>query len=248
MKALPDPKRAAHPPSAETKETSRRKLPRTGPSRRQRQIYIEAARLFVEKGFGSTSMSDLAEAVQLTKAGLYHSISSKEDLLFTIIQYGMDAFDEQVLNPAIEIADPFSRLKVALRLHVLNVTRVQDPSGDAGNPLTLVVDQVHALSPDRRRIIAERKYRYVAFMRDTLNELRAQERLADGVDTTVAALTLSAMVLGIAKWRRPDGRLSVSEISEQIVAMAVSSVMRADLSEAPARVVATLRDAQPDPE
>lgn len=232
MKSPPGPKRAARSPIVESEGARRRRASRAEPSRRQRQIYIEAARLFVEKGFGSTSMSDLAEAVQLTKAGLYHSISSKEDLLFTIIQYGMDAFEEQVLNPAMEIAEPFSRLEVALRLHVLNVTRVQDPSGDTGNPLTTVTDQVYGLSPERRRIVAERKYRYIAFLRDTLNELRAQGRLIEGVDTTVAALTLSAMVLGIAKWRRPDGRLSVTEISEQVAGMAISSIIKPESMEA----------------
>jgi len=227
---MKSPAKSKRPPVSEEAPAARKGGERASPSRRQRQIYVEAARLFVEKGFGSTSMSDLAEAVKLTKAGLYHSISSKEDLLFTVIQFGMDDFDDQVLNPAMEIADAYSRLKVALRLHVLNVTRVQDPAGQAGNPVTIVVDQVYGLSPERQRIVARRKYRYIAFLRDTLEQLRKEGRLIDGVDTTVAALSLSALILGIAKWRRPEGRLTVSEISEQVVAMALNSVIRPEVS------------------
>ncbi|MDZ4761886.1 MAG: TetR/AcrR family transcriptional regulator [Alphaproteobacteria bacterium] len=208
---------------------SKKVAERGTPSRRQKQIYVEAARLFMEKGFGSTSMSDLAEAVKLTKAGLYHSISSKEDLLFTVIQFGMDDFDDQVLNPALEIADPCSRLQMALALHVLNVTRVGDPAGNAGNPVTTIVDQVQGLSPARQRIVARRKYQYIVFLRDTLDELRKQGRLLDNLDTTVAALSLSAMVLGIAKWRRPGGRLAVAQISEQVVGMALHSVLKPEV-------------------
>ena len=36
----------------------------------------------VEKGYGGTSISDIAKAVGMTKAGLYHHITSKQDILF----------------------------------------------------------------------------------------------------------------------------------------------------------------------
>ncbi len=49
------------------------------------QIYEAAASLFCEQGFGQSSMSDVAAAVDMTKAGVYHHISSKDDLLFGIM-------------------------------------------------------------------------------------------------------------------------------------------------------------------
>ncbi|MFN0120249.1 MAG: helix-turn-helix domain-containing protein, partial [Blastocatellia bacterium] len=39
---------------------------------RLNQIYFAAARLFCENGFDATSMSDIADAVGITKAGIYH--------------------------------------------------------------------------------------------------------------------------------------------------------------------------------
>ena len=44
---------------------------------RQTQILETAARLFCEKGFDMASMGDIADAMRLTKAGLYHHIRSK---------------------------------------------------------------------------------------------------------------------------------------------------------------------------
>lgn len=192
-------------------------------TRKRREIYLQAARLFVTKGFAATSMSDLAEAVQLTKAGLYHSITSKEDLLFTLITNAMDDFDRQVLHPAMEVSDPLSRLKIALRLHIANVTRVDE---EGGNPMTSVADQVSGLSPERRRIIAKRKRRYVDFLSNTLDELAAQGRVCDGLDSRVAALSLTMMILGINAWRRPGGRLTKEEVGDRVHAMALQSVLK----------------------
>ena len=192
-------------------------------TRKRREIYLQAARLFVTKGFAATSMSDLAEAVQLTKAGLYHSITSKEDLLFTLITNAMDDFDRQVLHPAMEVSDPLSRLKIALRLHIANVTRVEE---EGGNPMTSVADQVSGLSPERRRIIAKRKRRYVDFLSKTLDELAAQGRVCDGLDSRVAALSLTMMILGINAWRRPGGRLTKEEVGDHVHAMALQSVLK----------------------
>lgn len=40
-------------------------------------IYTKAAEIFHEQGFDATSMSSIAAAVDLTKAGLYYYIESK---------------------------------------------------------------------------------------------------------------------------------------------------------------------------
>ena len=54
------------------------------------KLYEIAAEVFHRKGYDNTSMSDIAEAVGLTKAGLYHHVTSKESLLSTILDDGMD--------------------------------------------------------------------------------------------------------------------------------------------------------------
>jgi AcrR family transcriptional regulator len=52
-----------------------------GKSRNRRDTILdEATRLFAERGFEGTSMSDLAEQVGLRKASLFHHFASKEEL------------------------------------------------------------------------------------------------------------------------------------------------------------------------
>ena len=45
-------------------------------------------------------MSSIASAVDLTKAGLYYYIESKEDLLYAIINFAMERLEATVIEPS----------------------------------------------------------------------------------------------------------------------------------------------------
>ena len=64
-------------------------------------------RLFRDRGFDATSVSDVARALGLTKAGLYHHFDSKEALLFEIMTFGLDRVRDEVIVPV--RGDPRSR-------------------------------------------------------------------------------------------------------------------------------------------
>ena len=49
---------------------------------RRHELTREAARLFAEKGYHGTSIGDLAQALGVQKASVYHHIESKQDLLW----------------------------------------------------------------------------------------------------------------------------------------------------------------------
>lgn len=191
---------------------------------RREQILIAASRLFVKRGFAATSMQDIADAVNITKAGLYHFVDSKEDLLYEIMIVGMDVLLEDVVTPAMRIEDPLERLKLILRNHMLNVSRIESANG---NTVTIVVDDVAELRPERREVVDRRKREYFEFVRQTLRDLQARGQLAD-VNTSVAAFSLLGMVLWTARWRRPDGALSLDEIVNNIITVGLHGVLKID--------------------
>jgi AcrR family transcriptional regulator len=209
-------------PDRGTGEPARRPV-RPPLGEREGQIYVAASRLFIQKGFAGTSMSDIAEAVKITKAGLYHFVDSKEELLFTISQFGMDRLDEQVIAPAAAIADPLERLEAILKAHVQNAGRA---SREDGNPLTIVVDEPGGLTPEHRKVIEGRKRAYLDLLRGTLGELEVQGRLTEGVDVTAAAFAAIGAIMWIGRWWRPDGRLSLEETAEQVAAVLLNGVLR----------------------
>ena len=105
---------------------------------------MTAARTFVERGFDATSVSDIAAALGVTKAGLYHHINSKEDLLFDIVSLGMDWLDEDVIKPVQGISDPEDRLREILVRHAV-LTACNE------GWITILLDEIHALRPAQRR-------------------------------------------------------------------------------------------------
>ena len=54
---------------------------------RRNQIFRGAAKLFLKKGYGGTSMQELAQYLGMSKMGLYHYIGTKEDIIHLILEY-----------------------------------------------------------------------------------------------------------------------------------------------------------------
>jgi AcrR family transcriptional regulator len=57
-----------------------------------------AAQSFRTRGFDATSVSDIARALGLTTAGLYHYFESKEALLFEIRTFGLECVRDEVVG------------------------------------------------------------------------------------------------------------------------------------------------------
>src|SRR5437762_9538872 len=87
------------------------------PQRRRIEICRTAAQIFRQRGFDATSVSDIAQALGLTKAGLYHYFESKEALLFEIMTFGLDRVRDEVIEPVRAIRDPEERLRQLIVRH-----------------------------------------------------------------------------------------------------------------------------------
>jgi len=72
-------------------------------AQRQREIVAEASRLFLEKGFQSTTMRELARTLDLDVGSLYRYFPSKGSLFATMAQEANEAI-AQSLSAAIEQA------------------------------------------------------------------------------------------------------------------------------------------------
>jgi hypothetical protein len=63
-------------------------------------------------------------------------------------------------------------------------------------------------------------------IRGALEELKAEGRLAEGLDPTVSAFSIIGMVMWTNRWRRPGGRLSAAAVADGIVALALHGVLK----------------------
>jgi AcrR family transcriptional regulator len=184
------------------------------------EVYRTAAQIILRKGYDATSINDIANALGMTKAGLYHYINGKKELLFDIMNFGLDELDEEVARPAHSIPDARERLRCIIASHAQLVTRGQ-------GAITILVDEITALTPAQNRMITRRKREYFNRLRDVLNELKEAGKLHD-VDTTVATFSLLGMINWLSRWFRQDGDLTQEQVAEQIATIALHGLMRAE--------------------
>src|SRR5262245_46879734 len=187
------------------------------PPSRRAEICRTAAQLFRDRGFDATSVSDVARALGMTKAGLYHYFESKEALLFEIMSYGLDRVRDEVVVPIRAIRDPEERLHQIVIRHASIATQGR-------GAVTHLNDEIRALPPASRRQLEERMRKYVEIVRDTLAELKASGRLRD-VDPTVAAYSLIGMILWLPRWFRQDGRLTQQQVAKEMAKLVLSGLL-----------------------
>lgn len=196
-------------------------MPKNGTQKslyRAQEIYLLAAQLFVEKGVGSTSLSDIAKALNITKAGLYYYFESKQDLLYRIVELGLDNVKDEVLDPARAISDAEKRLKFI----ILNHARL---AAEGNHAVIIVSHEMDQLSFTQREAILRRRREYFEFVRDTLVELQNDGKLHD-IDLTTATFTLFGMILWLSRWYRPGGKLSVEKVCADVCEMALKGLLR----------------------
>jgi AcrR family transcriptional regulator len=190
-------------------------------------IYRTAARMIYEQGFDATSMSQIADAVQLTKPGLYYYVKGKKELLFAIMGFAMDRLESEVVRPAEAIADPAERLRAIVAEHARLLTHEM-------GTLAILIDEVDGLSEVYREQIIARKRRYLNFVRATLDELREAGRLQP-VDTTVAAFSMLGMVMWISRWYDGEGPLTGEDVVRDVTTIALGGLLRESALAEPGR-------------
>ncbi|HEX8751992.1 MAG TPA: TetR/AcrR family transcriptional regulator, partial [Solirubrobacterales bacterium] len=197
-----------------SKERSTRAAPPTRPAlreryeRKRREVIDTAARLFAERGFQETSMSDLTEATGLAAGGLYHYIAGKEELLFSICDELLDPLLARAREIVAAEAPPAEQLRALLHAWLEHIARHRDH-------MLVFAQERHVIErePQWRRVRRQRK----AFEQLLDDVLARGER--DGSmsfeDRGFTLLALLGMVNYTPQWLNPRGRLSPAEIADR---------------------------------
>ena len=185
---------------------------------RRADICRAAARIFRDRGFDATAVSDIARTVRMTKAGLYHYFPSKEAMLFEIMTFGLERMEHEVIRPAASVRDPETRLRQLLTEHARIITRAE-------GAVAQLFHERRAPPSSMRKVITEQERRYFHLVRDTLKEIKSAGRLRD-VEISLAALSLIGMVQWLPHWFRPSGRLTNDQAAREIADLALASVLK----------------------
>jgi TetR/AcrR family transcriptional regulator, cholesterol catabolism regulator len=175
--------------------------------RRRREVIATAARVFAERGYQATSMSDLTEATGLAAGGLYHYIDGKDDLLFSICDELLDPLLARAREIAAADAPPERQLRDLLRAWLAHIAGHRDH-------MLVFAQERHVIErePQWRRVRGQRKA-FEQLLDDVLARGEREGTMVFG-DRGFALLALLGMVNYTPQWLRPRGRLSPEQIAD----------------------------------
>jgi AcrR family transcriptional regulator len=116
------------------------------------RILMTAMELFWEKGYNSTSVSDILSRSQIHSGSLYHFFPGKQDVLVGVLEFYRDGIEDNLLAPAWEgVEDPIERI-----FALLGGYRMQLVLTDCtyGCPIGNLALEIHEPDPKVRELLA----------------------------------------------------------------------------------------------
>lgn len=167
-------------------------------------IRREAARSFAERGYEATSLRQVAADVGIKVGSLYNHITSKEDLLFSVMGGTMDELSadlERALEGKVGALDQLvAFLGCHIRFHAEHAQQVF-----IGNT------ELRALSAEARQSIAEKRRKYRQHLESLIVEVQ-QTGVPDPLNPRLHTFSVVAIGTHVASWYRPDGGFELDEI------------------------------------
>lgn len=115
------------------------------------RILMTAMELFWEKGYGSTSVSDILSRSQVHSGSLYHFFPGKQDVLIGVLEAYRDGIEEWLLKPNWEgVDDPIDRIFALLagyRTHLVMTDCTY------GCPIGSIALELHEPDPQVRELL-----------------------------------------------------------------------------------------------
>ena len=183
---------------------------------RRRAIEDVASDLFRSRGYAATSVRDIARALSMQGPSLYAHVTSKEDVLWAIVDRAAGRF-EAAADLALERSrerrpgDPEEALAALIRAHVGVVT------SDVGEA-SVFVHEWRSLGAERRAAVLARRDAY---------EARFRRLIAEGIalgafgitDPAIAATVILSALNAVATWYDPSGRLTPDRVADHLVGL-----------------------------
>lgn len=182
---------------------------------RRREIEDAASALFRERGYAATSVRDIARAVDIQGASLYAHVTSKQDVLWSIVDTTAARFEAAAEARAAD-ADPRAALAALVRGH-LGVLF------DDLERASVFINEWRALQGPGRAAIGARRDAYERRFREVI-AAGTDARVFAPADPAAAAAFILTALNGVVDWFRADGPLDRTALADAYTALALRAV------------------------
>ncbi len=181
-------------------------------------ILEAAAQVFRQKGFHGASMANIAEAVNLQKASLYHHVSSKQEILLELLDRALELLLERISPIATQSIPADERLRQMIREYLQILAENTDLSA------VLLFEHRSLESKQHARHVPNRD-KFEALWRNVLADgVRTKKFICDDIPLATRA------ILGIMNWTitwyRPSGELTIKQIADQYSNLLLNGLLK----------------------
>ncbi len=171
-------------------------------------ILDAAAQVFRRKGYHGASMTDIAGAVNLQKASLYHHVSSKQEILLSLLERALSTLTETIEGISKKALPADQKLRQMIVAYLQALAEYPDLS-------SVLLFEHRSLDRKAHARHVPQRDRFEGLWRDVVNEGigSGQFHCPDGA---LAVRALMGMTNWTLTWYRPDGRLSINSIANRL--------------------------------
>lgn len=182
----------------------------------KREAVLQAAvESFNRKGYSSTSLDDVAVALNVTKPTIYHYVSSKDEVLFECVRLGLESLKKALKSAEDVEANGRERLRALMFDYAKVMTE------EFGICVARTAD--HELSEDSRS-------RFRALKREVNDAVRTvvEQGMADGSipkgDARMVTFTLTGALNWIGHWYDPQGEMTPDSVARGAVEVLMQGI------------------------
>lgn len=194
-----------------TAETSGR------PEDRQAQLLEIAGRLFAQRGFKGTSLRDIADEAQITKAALYYHFPNKEAMYDRIVLHGLEILLDSVMNATAREQTATGKVRAFMLTTADYYTRNRDAWITGSNAFHTTEESDARVKGLVLRDQYEKHLRHCIQQGMASGEFRA-------VDAAIAGRLLLSSINSMSRWHKVDGPMSAQDVVEQFLDIILSGL------------------------
>ncbi|MCJ7823352.1 MAG: TetR/AcrR family transcriptional regulator, partial [Anaerolineales bacterium] len=186
-------------------------------SMQRMDIIQAAAQIFRQKGYHGTSMQDIADAVHLQKASLYHHITGKQEILVAILDQALELLIDDMQAVVNSTHTPQEKIRLAMRTYVHRLTQDLDLA-------TVLLMEHRSLDEELRAIHIERRDRFEALWRGIVEE-GIDSSVFRPVDARLTSFAFLGVLNWMITWYRHEGSLSGEQIADRFADLLLAGLI-----------------------
>jgi AcrR family transcriptional regulator len=168
-----------------------------------------AAKLFNTKGYLQTTMDDITTGARFSKGGIYHYFSSKDEILFFVLDRYMSLVLQDLEHDLEEIKTARKKIQYIIARHIKLYT--ENPA-----EAKTLLNEKYRLPQKYRRKIDQKERQYFQIVRKVFVFFFAGKQKLPGPQITVITFLLFGICNWIFSWYDPKGAVNSETLSEII--------------------------------